>query len=84
VRRHLERGLEPPTYGPRAPRPRLIEPFEDYLAACVAAYPELSGKRLLREVREMGHAGGYARLTDFLRLDNMPSGWCSSDMRWLS
>ena len=67
VRRHLERGLEPPAYGPRAPRPTLIEPFEDYLAARVAAYPELSGKRLLREVREMGYAGGYTRLTDFLR-----------------
>ena len=67
VRRHLERGLEPPAYGPRAPRPRLIEPFEDYLAARVAAFPELSGKRLLREVREMGYAGGYTRLTDFLR-----------------
>ena len=38
VRRHLERGLEPPAYGPRAPRPTLIEPFEDYLAARVAAY----------------------------------------------
>ena len=67
VRRHLERGLEPPAYGPRAPRPTLIAPFEDYLAARVAAYPELSGKRLLREVREMGYAGGYTRLTDFLR-----------------
>ena len=45
----------------------MIEPFEDYLAARVAAYPELSGKRLLREIRETGYAGGYTRLTDFLR-----------------
>jgi transposase len=67
VRRHLERGLEAPTYGPRAPQPTLIECYEDYLAARVAAYPELSGKRLLREIREMGYAGGYTRLTDFLR-----------------
>ena len=67
VRRHLARGLEPPAYGPRAPRPTLIAPFEDYLAARVATYPELSGKRLLREIREMGYAGGYTRLTDFLR-----------------
>ena len=67
VRRHLKRGLEAPAYGPRAPQPTLIEPFEGYLAARVAAYPELSGKRLQREVREMGYAGGYTRLTDFLR-----------------
>jgi transposase len=72
VRRHLERGLEPPAYGPRVPRPMLIAPFEDYLAARVAAYPELSGKRLLREVREMGYAGGYSRLTDFLREVRLP------------
>jgi transposase len=58
VRRHLERGLEPPAYGPRPPRPTLIAPFEDYVAARVAAYPELSGKRLLREIRELGYAGG--------------------------
>ena len=32
VRKHLERGMEAPAYGPRAPRPPLIEPFEDYLA----------------------------------------------------
>jgi transposase len=67
VRRHLARGLEPPAYGPRAPRPTLIAPFEDYLATRVAAYPELSGKRLLREIREMGYAGSYTRLTDFVR-----------------
>jgi transposase len=67
VRRHLARGLEPPAYGPRALRPTLIAPFEDYLAARVATYPELSGKRLLREILEMGYAGGYTRLTDFLR-----------------
>ena len=67
MRRHLERGLEAPAYGPRAPQPTLIEPFEGYLAARVAAWPELSGKRLLREIREMGYAGGYTRLTDFLR-----------------
>ena len=31
VRKHLERGMEPPVYGPRAPRPRQIAPYEDYL-----------------------------------------------------
>ena len=30
---------------------RLIAPYEDYLRARVAAWPELSGKRLLREIR---------------------------------
>ena len=31
VRRYLQRGLEPPAYKPREPRPRLIEGFQGYL-----------------------------------------------------
>ena len=27
VRRYIERGLEPPAYGPRKPRPTLLDPF---------------------------------------------------------
>jgi transposase len=67
VRKYLERGLEAPVYGPRAPRPRLLEPFEGYLRERVAAFPDLSGKRLLREIRDLGYTGGYTMLTDFLR-----------------
>ena len=52
VRKHLERGLEAPVYGPRAPRDRIIAPFERYLQERVQAFPDLSGARLLREIRE--------------------------------
>ena len=48
VRKHLEVGMASPTYSPRAPQPRLIAPYEDYLRARVTAWPDLSGKRLLR------------------------------------
>jgi transposase len=67
VRRYIERGLEPPTYGPRKPRPRLLDPFTSYLRERVKAYPGLTGARLLREVRERGYRGGYTAVTDFLR-----------------
>lgn len=67
VRRHLARGLELPVYGPRPPRPRQLAPYEAYLRERIAAWPELSGKRLLREVRELGYVGCYSVLTDFLR-----------------
>ena len=67
VRRYLERGLEPPTYGPRKPRPRLLDPFAGYLRERVKAYPGLTGARLLRELRERGYRGGYTAVTDFLR-----------------
>ncbi|WP_238370698.1 IS21 family transposase [Heliomarina baculiformis] len=67
VRKHLDRGLEAPAYGPRAPRPRTIEPFEAFLRERVLAFPDLSGARLLREIKQMGYAGGYTAVTDFLR-----------------
>lgn len=67
VRKHLDRGLEAPVYGPRAPRPRAIEPFEAYLRERVLSFPDLTGARLLREIRQMGYGGGYTAVTDFLR-----------------
>ena len=67
VRKYLERGLEAPVYGPRQPRDCLLDPYEDYLRERVMTFPDLSGTRLLREIREMGYEGGYTRVTDFLR-----------------
>lgn len=67
VRKYLERGLEAPVYGPRQPRERIVEPYERYLRERVLAFPDLSGARLLREIREMGYEGGYTAVTDFLR-----------------
>lgn len=67
VRKYIARGLDAPAYGPRRPRERLIEPFEVYLRERIAGFPDLSGKRLLREIRERGYKGGYTAVTDFLR-----------------
>jgi transposase len=67
VRKYIERGLEPPSYGPRQPRARQLEPFEAYLRQRVAAYPGLTASRLMREIREHGYVGGYSAVTDFLR-----------------
>jgi transposase len=54
-------------YGPRKPRPRLIDPFVPYLRERVTAYPGLTGQRLWRELRDRGYAGGYTAITDLLR-----------------
>lgn len=67
VRRYVGRGLEPPAYGPRQPRPTLLDPFTGYLRERVGTYPALTGSRLLRELRELGYAGGCTAVTDFLR-----------------
>ncbi len=67
MRRYIERGLEPPTYGPRRPKPGLLDPFTGYLRERVKAYPGLTGSRLLRELKERGYRGGYTAVIDFLR-----------------
>ncbi len=67
VRRCIARGLEPPVYGPRKPRQRRFDPFVGYLREREAAYPGLTGRRLLRELRERGYEGGYTAVTDALR-----------------
>jgi transposase len=67
VRKYIARGLEPPLYGPRQPRPRALDPFLSYLRARITAYPDLTGKRLWRELKERGYQGCYSQVTDALR-----------------
>jgi transposase len=69
VRRYIAQGLEPPAYGPRQPRVSLLRAFEPYLRERLAAFPQLTGRRLHRELRELGYSGGYTILTDLLRRD---------------
>src|SRR6201994_576281 len=67
VHKYIEQGLEPPMYGPRPPRASKIAPFSRYLRERLAAFPQLTGRRLHRELRELGYTGGYSILTGVLR-----------------
>lgn len=67
VRKYLQQGLTAPRYGPRAPRPQLLDPYRAYLRERIEAYPRMRGTRLLREVRALGYRGGYTQLTTYLR-----------------
>lgn len=67
VRKYIERGLAAPAYGPRKPRPVVIDAFAGYLRERVKAFPGLAGSRLYRELKELGYKGGYTAVTDFLR-----------------
>src|ERR1700760_3917927 len=60
VRRYIAQGLEPPSYGPRPPRTSLVRAFEPFLRERLAAFPQLSGRRLHRELRDLGYIGGQA------------------------
>lgn len=67
VRNHL-REPTAARYGPRAPRPTKLGPFEQYLLERIeAAKPEwIPATVLLREIRELGYEGGYSLLKAFV------------------
>jgi transposase len=67
VRKHIAAGLTAPSHKARPPRKRLISSFETYLRERLRAYPGLTGRRLWRELKERGYAGGYTAVTDLLR-----------------
>lgn len=67
MRRYIERGPEPPRFGPSEPTPRLLDPFAGYLHERVTACPGLTAARLLRELWEFGYTAGYTAATDYLR-----------------
>ena len=72
VRKYIREGLATPKYKARHPRPTVIEPYEAYLRERVTAWPELTGERLLREIRGQGYAGGRTAINDFLRTVRPP------------
>ena len=78
VRRCIARGLEPPVYGPRQPRARLIDPFLPYLRERAAAYPGLTGLPLYHVRRRAAYlaaqhpAGRVPALFDYLPHNGRP------------
>lgn len=67
VRKYVQAGVQIPKYKARPPQVHVLDPFADYVTQRVLAYPDLSERRLLREIREMGYAGGRTVLGDLLR-----------------
>jgi transposase len=55
-------------YGPRPKKPTLLEPFNDYIRGRLKLYPELLAIRLYAEIKELGYAGKYTLVKDFVRL----------------
>ena len=54
-------------YGPRPPRPSILDPYTETIDARLADYPELSAARLFREVRAAGYTGSYGRVKMYVR-----------------
>jgi len=67
IRKCIARGMEPPTYTPRPKIGAKLDAFVPYLLGRLAAYPTLTGVRLMREIVERGYEGGRTRLKIWLR-----------------
>lgn len=67
IRKYIKGGVQAPRYGPRAPRPCVVDPFVGYVTERVQTFPDLSIERLLREVRAMGYKGGRSALGELVR-----------------
>jgi transposase len=65
----LDRDLETTAvrYGPRRPVPTKLDAYKAIIETRLAAYPELSGVRLLAEIRAAGYTGSYTQLKAFVR-----------------
>ena len=81
VRTYIAKGLEPPAYKKRLPKEGLVASFEPYLRDRLATYPGLTARRLFREIRERGFAGGYSVVRDCVR-DIRPAGGAGYEVRF--
>lgn len=61
-------------YGPRAPRPTLLDPYKETIDARLSDYPQLSAVRLFREILEAGYPGAYGQVKRYVRMkkDEIP------------
>lgn len=66
VRKYLQRGLEPPVYGPRPPRKSILDPYQDFIRTRLQTYPALTATRLMREIRDLGYQGSYTTVKRFV------------------
>jgi transposase len=64
----LDRDLEKEVvYTPRPPVPTKLDAYKAIVQTRLDAYPELSGVRLLEEIRAAGYTGSYTQLKNFVR-----------------
>ena len=62
-------------------RPTVVDGYADFLRERVRAYPGLTAKRLLRELKEVGFTGGYTTVKVFLR-DVRPAAERAFELRF--
>lgn len=68
VSKALKSTEGPPPDGRRGSVRSKLEPYKSYLQTRLKDYPELTGAKLLAEIRTMGYAGGYTAVKNYLTL----------------
>ena len=63
----LDRDLTRVRYGPRAPVPTQLDPYQPLIRERLETYPELTAVRLFEEVRAAGYPGSLTQLKVFVR-----------------
>src|ERR1700722_1225105 len=81
LRASITKGLEPPAYKKRLSKEGMVAPFEPYLRDRLTAFPRLTARRLFREIKERGFAGGYSVVRDRVR-DLRPAGGAGYEVRF--
>jgi transposase len=54
-------------YGPRPPKPSILDAYKDYIRGRLELYPELTAIRLLCEITVLGYQGKYTIVKRFIR-----------------
>ena len=54
-------------YGPRPPRPSILDPYKEHIDTRLAELPDLAATGLFREIRELGYEGGYGTVKRYVR-----------------
>ena len=66
VRKYLQCARNDVAAVKRQPRASKLDSYRPYLCARLREHPQLSAKRLLREIRQHGYRGGYSILADYV------------------
>ena len=67
VRKYLQSDQNQLEALQRQPRPGKLTPYHGYLCERLREYPQLSSRRLLRDIEQLGYRGGYSILTNYVR-----------------
>lgn len=57
----------PPQYAVRPKKARKLDPYMELVRTRLEAYPALTARRLLEEIRAAGYEGGYSQLADLVK-----------------